>query len=227
MKGERCFLENKKMKRTNRFNIKGITLIELLMALVIFGILTAGIYRVFIVQSKAYMVQDQVVEIQQSVRSAMGILLRDVRMAGFDDDNRASTISITDPIASPINDHTITVNYEEYDRTISQFQKHTVAYWRDAESSRLMRQLTINDMASPQETLLESVDELNFVYGVDVNDDGAIDQWVSAEKVKGSKVVAVRVTLIARPVQSNTDLRVISPRTLVSVATLRNVCLGK
>ena len=213
------------MKSTNPFNIKGVTLIELLMALAICGIVVAGIYRVFMAQSKAYIVQDQVVEVQQSVRSAMEVLSRDLRMAGFDDDNIASTISITHSITNPIGDHAITVNYEGYDHTLPQFQKHTVAYWRDAASSRMIRQLTINDVASPQETLLENVEELGFVYGVDVDEDGAVENWVSAKDVRTSKVVAVRVTLTARPVQSNTDLQRISPRTLASILTLRNVSL--
>jgi type IV pilus assembly protein PilW len=227
MKTERSFSQIKKMKRTNQFNTKGATLVELLAAMVLCGILVAGIYRVFIAQSKAYQVQDQVVEIQQSARSAMEILLRDLRMAGFDDDNLASSIYIGDPIGNPMSDHAIVVNYEEYDRTVPQFQKHTVAYWRDDASSRLIRQLTINDLAKPEETLLDNVEELNFVYGVDVNDDGTIENWVSADDVKKSKVVAVRVTLTARPARENPNLRVISPRTLVSVATLRNVCLAR
>jgi type IV pilus assembly protein PilW len=215
------------MKNHKRFGVKGITLIELLVALVICGMVVAGIYRVFIAQTKAYTLQDQVVEVQQSVRSAMEILLRDLRMAGFDDDNINSTITITNPIAGPLNDHSITVTYEYYDKVTPQFQKHTVAYWRDAASSRLIRQLTVNDVARPEETLLENVNELNFTYGVDVNDDGAMDNWVTAGTVGTSKVVAVRATLTARPIQVNPDAKMVSPRTLASTVTLRNLCLIK
>jgi type IV pilus assembly protein PilW len=215
------------MKNHKRFGVKGITLIELLVALVICGMVVAGIYRVFIAQTKAYTLQDQVVEVQQSVRSAMEILLRDLRMAGFDDDNINSTITITNPIAGPLNDHSITVTYEYYDKVTPQFQKHTVAYWRDAASSRLIRQLTVNDIARPEETLLENVNELNFTYGVDVNDDGAMDNWVTAGTVGTSKVVAVRATLTARPIQVNPDAKMVSPRTLASTVTLRNLCLIK
>jgi type IV pilus assembly protein PilW len=215
------------MKNHKRFGVKGITLIELLVALVICGMVVAGIYRVFIAQTKAYTLQDQVVEVQQSVRSAMEILLRDLRMAGFDDDNILSSITITNPLAGPLNDHSITVTYEYYDKVTPQFQKHTVAYWRDAASSRLIRQLTVNDIARPEETLLENVNELNFTYGVDVNDDGAMDNWVTAGTVGTSKVVAVRATLTARPIQVNPDAKMVSPRTLASTVTLRNLCLIK
>jgi type IV pilus assembly protein PilW len=215
----------KKMKDRNRLNIKGMTLIELLVAMIICAMVVAGIYRVFIAQSKAYTVQDQVVEVQQSVRSAMEILLRDLRMTGFDYDN--SPVAITVPIATPLSDNSIAVNYEYYDKNTAQYQKHTVAYWRDVASSRMIRQLTVNDVARPQETLLENVDEFSFTYGVDTNDDGALDNWVSAGAVGTSKVVAVRVTVTARPVQVNPDVQAISPRTLVSMVTLRNLCLVK
>lgn len=207
-----------------RLNQKGVTLVELLVALVICGMVAAGIYQVFIAQGKAYTVQEQVTEVQQSVRSAMEILLRDLRMAGFDNDNILSTINITSPIAN-LSDNDITVNYEYYDKTLAQYQKHTVRYWRDGGSSQLIRQLTVNDVGSPQETLLENVENLNFTYGVDVNEDGALDNWVPAGSIGVSKVVAVRVTLTARPVQINPDLQKISPRTLVSNVTLRNLCM--
>jgi type IV pilus assembly protein PilW len=216
----------KRVKNMKRLNRKGVTLIELLIALVICGMVAAGIYQVFIAQSKAYTVQDQVTEVQQSVRSAMEILLRDLRMAGFDNDNLLSTVTITTPIAN-LSDNSITVNYEYYDKTLAQYEKHTVAYWRDGGSSSLIRQLTINDVARPQETLLENVENLNFTYGVDANEDGALDNWVPAGSIGISKVIAVRATLTARPVQINPDLQKISPRTLVSSVTLRNLCLMK
>ena len=73
------------------FKQKGVTLIELLVALVICGVVIGAIYRLFIVQTRAYTVQDQVVEVQQNVRSAMEIMLRDLRMTGYDDDSTAST----------------------------------------------------------------------------------------------------------------------------------------
>ena len=209
-----------------RLNSEGVTLIELLVALVICAMVAAGIYQVFISQSKSYTVQDQVTEVQQSVRSAMEILLRDLRMAGYDSDNILSTITITNPIAS-LSDDAITVNYEYYDKTLAAYQKHTVVYWRDGGSSSLIRQLTVNDVATPQETLLENVENLNFTYGVDVNEDGALENWVAAGSIGISQVVAVRVALTGRPVQINPDLQKISPRTLVSSVTLRNLCLIK
>lgn len=62
---------------------RGVTLIELLIALVISSILIAALYRTFIGQQKTYIVQDQVVDMQQNVRVAINKMMREIRMAGF------------------------------------------------------------------------------------------------------------------------------------------------
>jgi prepilin-type N-terminal cleavage/methylation domain-containing protein len=64
-------------------NAKGVTLIELLIALVISAVLTAGIYRAFIHQQRSYTTQEQVADMQQNVRVAINRMMREVRMAGF------------------------------------------------------------------------------------------------------------------------------------------------
>lgn len=70
---------------TNLFLKKnqGVTLIELLIAMVISAILVAAIYRTFIGQQKTYSVQEQVADMQQNVRVAINRMMREIRMAGF------------------------------------------------------------------------------------------------------------------------------------------------
>ena len=64
-------------------NRKGITLIELLVALTISGMLVAGLYRTFVSQQHTFTVQEQVVDMQQNVRLAINRMTRELRMAGF------------------------------------------------------------------------------------------------------------------------------------------------
>jgi type IV pilus assembly protein PilW len=214
------------MKIQLLLNKKGITLIELLVVLVISGLIVAGIYRVFIAQTRAYTVQDQVVEVQQNIRNAMELLLRDLRMAGFDDDNPNSPITIANPIVYPVTASSVTVIYEHYNTTTLQYETHTVFYSRDVVNSTLDRQLTINNVAGPLEHILENVDALNLTYGVDTNDDGTIDNWLAAGVVGTARVVAIRILLTAKPDQTNPDVQtMVSPRTLDSTVTLRNLSL--
>jgi type IV pilus assembly protein PilW len=228
----------KEMKFQSTFNKKGVTLIELLVALVIAAITLAGIYRVFISQTQTYAVQDQVVEVQQNVRGAMDILLRDLRMAGFDDDNLNSkyndgtSIRVLNPFTTPLNDHAITVTYEYFDRTVGpsgEYQLHTLAYAVDG-SSNLVRTRTVTKPNKTSQTttepLLPNVTGLDFTYGVDDNDDDALDSWVPAASVGVRRVIAVRVVLTARPDQTNPDVKkAVSPRTLDSIVMVRNLCL--
>lgn len=222
------------MKKRIRLNQKGITLIELLVAFAICGIVVGGIYRVFITQTKAYTIHDQVVEVQQNIRTAMEILLRDLRMAGYDSDSLTSKISIGPPAIPQITpgDHEVTVNYE-YDDT----HRYEVKYYLD--NGILWRQLMIWPDGAPStsttDKILENVEALRFEYGVDsspldgamddLNGDGKIDEndWVQAGSVGTAKVVAVRVTLTAKPDQTNPDVKkMVLPRTLSSTVALRN-----
>jgi hypothetical protein len=65
----------------------------------------------------------------------------------------------------------------------------------------------------------------------DQNGNGQIDtnDWLSAAGVVAlgnPRVVAMNVSLTGRPDQTNTDVsKVVSPRTLVSAVTLRNLSL--
>ena len=234
------------MKIQSRSYQKGVTLVELLVVLVVFSVIVGGIYRVFTAQSRAYSVQDQVVEVQQTTRSAMEVLLRDLRMTGYDNDSMHSKITIPTPVAG--GDSNITVSYEVYDRTVpvppqieqDRYFLYTVAY--RTVGSELRQQITRTDRNGVQtiqaeETVLENVDSLNFTYGVDGNEDGVMDDlngngqtddWILWANVAGRRVVAVRVALTARPEPTNQDVqKMVSPRSLVSVVTMRNLCLNR
>lgn len=198
-------------------NKKGITLIELLVALVIGGIVIAGIYRVFISQTRAYVVQDQVVEVQQNIRSAMEILLRDLRMTGFNGDNTPLTPYITPGT------NNITLFYENNGAV------RQTSYLVDG-NSRLMRNQVPPETAPSEaggDPILTNVNALNFRYGIDTDipSDGMVNSWVEAGTVGTSRVIAVRVILTANPTQVNPDFNVITPRTLESTVTLRNLSL--
>jgi prepilin-type N-terminal cleavage/methylation domain-containing protein len=60
----------------------GMSLIELLVAMAIMGILLATGYGMVTSQYRVYSVQDQITEMQQNARVAMNLLTRDLRMAG-------------------------------------------------------------------------------------------------------------------------------------------------
>lgn len=63
--------------------IKGVSLIEVMIALVLTGIISTAILRLYSQQHKNYLVQDDVTGIQSSVRASIDEMTRQVRMAGY------------------------------------------------------------------------------------------------------------------------------------------------
>lgn len=146
-------------------------------------------------------------------------------MAGYDDDSINSTVTITHPIVGPLRDNAITLSYEYYDKTTLQYQKKTVAYRREINPPRLIRQVTVNDKEDSPEVLLENVDEFKLTYGINSNGGGELAHWVPAGKATADRVMAVHVVISARPVPVNPDVHRVSPRTLASAVMLRNLCM--
>jgi type IV pilus assembly protein PilW len=62
----------------------GFTLVELLIAMAIAGIVMAGVYSAYSSQQRSYTAQEQVVAVQQNLRVAMYFMEREIRMAGCD-----------------------------------------------------------------------------------------------------------------------------------------------
>jgi prepilin-type N-terminal cleavage/methylation domain-containing protein len=85
---------------------KGVTLIELMIALVISAILVGGVYSLLITQQRIYVRQDQVVGAQQDARAALTILARDIRMAGMLTDMDGFSINGATEAITPTNSST-------------------------------------------------------------------------------------------------------------------------
>ncbi len=81
-----------------RMGRKGFTLVEVLIALAISGLLMTAVYSAFQSQQKSYLAQDQVAEMQQNIRAALSAIVQELRMAGYDP-YRSGTAGIT--VAEP------------------------------------------------------------------------------------------------------------------------------
>lgn len=68
---------------------KGFTLVELMITLVVTSIISLAIYSAYVFQQRTQKAQEQVVEMQQNIRSALFYLTREMRMAGCDPQNMA------------------------------------------------------------------------------------------------------------------------------------------
>ncbi|CAK8712438.1 Type IV pilus assembly protein PilW [Candidatus Electrothrix laxa] len=104
----------------------GFTFIEVMVSMVIASFVFSGIYGVYTIQQRSYAVQEQVSEMQQKGRAALDFMVRDVRMAGYNDpDGNCTSQSINSWVALPTkfafdkcedgNTTPVTVEYGLYD----------------------------------------------------------------------------------------------------------------
>ncbi len=84
----------------------GATLTEVLIAMLMTGIVTAAIFKVYINQHKNWIVQDDITDMQQNARAAMDELTRQVRMAGY-----GIPYGLKSIVAYDTNPDTIVINY--------------------------------------------------------------------------------------------------------------------
>ena len=71
------------MKMLSRNKQRGLTLIEIMIALVIGLIITAGIIQVFSSTRQSNRVHEAISRMQETGRMALEVLARDIRMADF------------------------------------------------------------------------------------------------------------------------------------------------
>ncbi len=77
----------------------GFTMIEMLVAVGILGIVVAGALETFVVQNKAYTVVDETTEAQQNLRAIAYLIERDLRSTGFMVEEGAAVCGIDSPNA--------------------------------------------------------------------------------------------------------------------------------
>jgi prepilin-type N-terminal cleavage/methylation domain-containing protein len=85
---------------------RGMTLIELTIAMLLTGIISAAMFKIYVNQHHSWMIQDSVINMQQNARAAIDELSRQLRMAGYSLPNGLSPLT-----ASDANPDTISVYY--------------------------------------------------------------------------------------------------------------------
>ncbi len=63
---------------------EGFTIVELLVSIAVFGIIFGIIYSTFIMQRRYFSMQEEITQMQQNVRAAMDMIVREVSLAGYD-----------------------------------------------------------------------------------------------------------------------------------------------
>ena len=159
-----------------RRNERGFTLIEILIALFLISVVTAAIYKTFRAQQKSYMIQEEVVEMQQNLRAGMEILTREIRMAGYDP-TESGNFGFLKAGPSSIS-FTIDLNENgSVDSGSNPSDKETLQYQlSDYDGDGVAAELIRTSGGAPVALNIEAI---GFAYGYDTEPDGYLDQDAS------------------------------------------------
>ena len=165
---------------------QGFTLVELLVAMALAGIVIGAIYSTYRSQQDSYNNQEVVAEMQQNLRAALYMMVRDIRIAGYDPSELAdagivsagpNSINFTFDINDGVdNDADGTV--DEIDEPIINDGDVTDANENitysidttDADNPKLVRNAGGGD-----QPVADYIDEVGFAYAFDNDGDNQVD----------------------------------------------------
>lgn len=163
----------------------GMTLVELLIAIAIMGLVVGGFTRIFITQRKAAVHVELVDAMTQQAQTALDLMMRELMTAGTNPLNIAFvpvTYSATQlDIRADLNGNGTTTDVNEH-----------VIYTYDAATRRLLR-----DGGNGQEVVAESIVNFACQY-LDIN---------GANTVNSNAIRQVRVFVVARTAKVDPDYR--------------------
>jgi type IV pilus assembly protein PilW len=170
----------------------GFTLVELMIAMAVGGIVMAAVMTSFLSQHRSYLAQDEVVTMQQNVRVAMDMLTRDIRSAGYDPTEAGLGII-------PASDSQ-TLTFERYDdvSNVVETIRYTIYSAYGGTVSAIGRARAIGGGALINQPLAENIEQLEFRY---LDEDGNVTANLA-------DIRAIQISLLAvasRPDQNFTN----------------------
>lgn len=180
----------------------GFTLIELMVAIAIFGIVIAGVIGAFWEQLKSHNTQQQILEMQQNARAAMYYITRELRMAGFDPSGTADVGLTPDNAIRTTTTFSMDTTGEGSDNINNDGDGAT-----DEEDENEMITYALNnnqiirtDQTGLTQILADNIDVLDFVFhGLDpLNPDNTIRFGPAAAAANPGNIRSVNVAIIAR-----------------------------
>ena len=132
---------------------RGFSLIELLIAMAVGLVILGAVYSVFIIQNRTFSTQEDLVEMQQSVRAGMDVMIGEIGMAGYDP-TRAKFSGVT------VNTSQLQIRADlSGGGVINTGNEETIVYAYDATGKRITR-----NAGSGNQPFIENVDSFTFAY---------------------------------------------------------------
>jgi len=179
---------------------KGFTLIEMMISMAIFAIISTAVYATYNSQQRAYIDQEQIAELQQNARAAIFFMERDFKQIGFDPmgdaqpqkDSRATATLVGIRFAFDTNGDTEVQDDE--------FLRYALESGKDTNGDGLVdaacgtcslgRETGFGSSASGLQPVADNIQALEFYYH--------LDNGTATTEATPSKIQSVDVSLLVR-----------------------------
>ncbi len=190
---------------TNLLSSKGFTLIELLIAMAIASIVLTAIVSVYTALTRSYTTESVRASAQQDLRSAMALMVQDIRLAGLDPLGTAGGVFTTTNAAA--------IGFfadRDYNGTVTLNNNEWIQYYLNVATGQLMQQLDGGPLAlgPPDAVLMNNVTALNFTYN---------PPPTAATPIASPTTVTISMTITAPAGRAGTVTR-----TLTELVRIRN-----
>ena len=182
---------------------RGFTLLELMIAMAIFGVASAAIYATYQHQQDSYLIQEQIADMQQNLRAGMYFLSRGIKMAGYDPTEKAGAATHKANSAKKA-EFKFAVD-EDRNGAIKNAEIIRYALTKDKNGDGRADAFPCNlgreDGAGGLQPLAENVEALEFFYHL-------ADGSTATDPVNPADVRSVDVSLLVRthyPIKGHTD----------------------
>lgn len=172
----------------------GMTLLELLISMTLGLLLLTGIGAIFVGSNQTYRVQEQNARIQEAGRYALDAIGRSLRQAGYANIPLDPSLPAAAFAGATIDGTANTVTLQ-YDGTGGSDCSGTVV----AEGAIVTDafDLTGTDLRCNNDPLVSNVEDLQFLYGVDTDNDQSANQYTTTPG-DWNQVVSVRACILVR-----------------------------
>ena len=177
-------------------NHRGFTLVEMMLVLAISTIVLAAMYSVFTIANKNFTTQNAAANVQQNLRSAIGLMARDIRVAGLDptgSDNFGITYASQTKIRFTMDSDS---GGGDFNGIVDEANFEEITY--EFQGSQVMQTLYETVTTSPPAdaaALISNITNLNFAY-YDAANANLIDAGLSPPRVPDDKLADIRTVEI-------------------------------
>ena len=178
---------NKSMKKRT-LDTKGFTLLEILVAMAVFGVVVGAVYSAYYTQQRSYEAQTEVSFMNQNLRAAILLMERELRMAGCDPTQGANagfTTASSNTVAFTMDIRGDSAGSDPDGDTLDSGEAITYALGDpDGDGD--------TDLTRNNVMIAENIDALDFVY---LDEDGNV---ITNPASNISSIRSIQISLVAR-----------------------------